>query len=205
MLQVARERGLLDLDNYCVEDFSDKGKLDEFGNRKKETSLDILLSQCSDFLNEESLLQLNIRKLGCGVIHTPKYHCEMAGEGIEYSWGNAKMKYRSFKASEKRSKAQFLEKVQFCLSREFLTIEKVRKNSRRSREYMVAYFIISSEASGCATQNDFASVAELKPCAISSSKIEQMKEKVRSHRPAIDFDHNFCDVRVKVEKIKNSK
>jgi hypothetical protein len=48
-LQVARERGLLDLESYCVEDFTDKGKIDEFGNRINETSLDMLLSQCSDF------------------------------------------------------------------------------------------------------------------------------------------------------------
>jgi hypothetical protein len=109
-LQVARERGLLDLESYCVKDFSEKGQLDAFGNRNKDTSLDTLLSQCSDFLREESLLQLNVRKLGCSVFHTPKYHCELAGEGIEYSWGNAQIKYRSFKSSEKRTIAQFLKK-----------------------------------------------------------------------------------------------
>ena len=87
--------------------------MNEFGNRNKETNLDILLSQCSEFLNEESSLQLNFRKLGCDVTHTPKYHCELVGEGIEYFWGNAKMQFRGFKPSEKGTKAQFLEKVHF--------------------------------------------------------------------------------------------
>jgi hypothetical protein len=202
-LQIARERGLLDLEKYVIEDFSDKGRVDVFGNRIRETSLDQLLSQCSDFLREESLLQLNIRKLGCTCVHSPQFHCEIAGEGIEYSWGNAKMKYRSFRAADKRSKAQFLEKVRYCMSREFLTNERVRKNSRRSREYMVSYFILSSEASGNLPYNEFARLSELKPCSISASKIEQMKEKVRTHRAALDFDRNFCEVKFKVEKDNN--
>jgi hypothetical protein len=204
-LQVARERGLLDLKSYCIEDFSDKGKTDEFGNIIVGTSLDMLLSQCSDFLKEDSLLQLNIKKLGCFCIHSPKYHCELAGEGIEYSWGNAKMKYRSFMAREKRTKAQFLEKVKYCMSREFLNIERVRKNSRRAREYMVSYFILSNNSSAYDDVHDFTRISELKPCSMSSSKIEQMKEKVRTHRAALDFDRNFCEVRIKVEKTNNVK
>jgi hypothetical protein len=54
MLQVAWERGLLDFDSYCVEDFSVKGKLDEMGNRIAATNLSLLISGCKDFLTEES-------------------------------------------------------------------------------------------------------------------------------------------------------
>jgi hypothetical protein len=84
------------------------------------------------FLKEDSLLQLNIKNLGGTCIHSPKYHCELAGEGIEYSWGNAKMKYRSFIAREKRTKAQFLERVMYCMSRDFLYFERVRKKFKES-------------------------------------------------------------------------
>jgi hypothetical protein len=45
---------------------------------------------CKDFQEEETLLQTMARKMGVMVDHTPKCHCELAGEGIEYSWGCAK-------------------------------------------------------------------------------------------------------------------
>ena len=48
-LQVAYERGLLDLNRFCVEDFSDKGMLDSCGNYVKETSLNNQLTSCTDF------------------------------------------------------------------------------------------------------------------------------------------------------------
>ena len=59
--QTAWEQGLLDLDSFCVEDFSEKGLLDYMENRIEKTNLSILLTNCSDFDDEESLLQLNIR------------------------------------------------------------------------------------------------------------------------------------------------
>ena len=74
---------LLNLEKYCVEDFSEKGKLDEYGNVIEDTSLDLLLSKCTNFLEEKSLLQLNLQKLGATCYHSPKFHCELAGEGIE--------------------------------------------------------------------------------------------------------------------------
>ena len=80
------------MQKYNIEDFSDNGKKTDIGVRNLETSLDHLLSTCTDFVEDESLLQMTLRKLGAVCVHSPKYHCEMAGEGIEYSWGNAKMK-----------------------------------------------------------------------------------------------------------------
>jgi hypothetical protein len=40
------------------------------------------------------------------------------------------------------------------------------------------------------------SIEEMKPCAASASKIEQMKQKVRTHRAAIDFDTKFYEATV---------
>ena len=93
------------MDSFCVEDFSDKGLLDDMDNRIEKTNLSILLTNCSDFADEESLLQLNIRLLGAVCIHSPKYHCEIAGEGIEYSWGNSKAKYRRIKVKDKKQQS----------------------------------------------------------------------------------------------------
>lgn len=126
------------------------------------------------------------------VNHTPKYHCEVAGEGIEYSWGNSKAKYRKIRAKDKTTAQQFRVQVNCCLGRAFLDAERIRKNSRRAREYMVAYFILSvDENAGNEPISDI-SFEELKPCAMSPQKIETMKQKVRTHRAALDFDLSFC-------------
>ena len=90
MFHVAYERGLLDLETYCVEDFTEKGLPDH----EDETSLVVLLSKCSDFMNEEILLTKMVRKMGAKLARSPKYHCKLAGKGIKYTWGNAKMCYR---------------------------------------------------------------------------------------------------------------
>ena len=126
MLQIAWERGLLDLDSFCVEDFSDKGLLDDMDNRIEKTNLSTLLTNCSDFADEESLLQLNIRLLGAVCIHSPKYHCEISGEGIEYSWGNSKAKYCRIKVKDKKTAEQFRNQVGKCLSRDYLDVERIR-------------------------------------------------------------------------------
>ena len=196
MLQLAYERGLLDLENICISDFSEKGKQNKAGNVIEGTSLEMLLLSCTDLIEEESLLQMNVRKMGAICFPSPKYHCEIAGEGIEYSWGNSKCKYRRIKASDKRYKKDFLVRVKECLSRDFLDTKRVRKNSRRAREYMVAYFILSLEQQNGNKGQSVFDLNEMKPCAVPMSKIEQMKQRVRCHRAAFDFDTKFCKVTI---------
>lgn len=199
-LQIAFERGLLNLEKYCVEEFSDKGKKDENGNVIRETSLNELLASCSDFIEEKSMLQKNIKDLGGECIHSPKYHCEIAGEGIEYSWGNSKMKYRRSKMRHRDSYKKFRETVEECLSRTYLTVERVRMNSRRAHEYIVAYFILSISDDHLDNGIKEFELDALKPQAASASKIEQLKEKVRSHRAALDFDTSFCKATVCIKE-----
>jgi hypothetical protein len=50
---------------------------------QKETSLKHLMSNCTDFEEEESLLQAMGWQMVVMVYHTPKCHCEMTGEGVE--------------------------------------------------------------------------------------------------------------------------
>ncbi len=89
------------------------------------TSLQNLLAKCSDFIDQETLLQCTVRKLGASLDRSPKYHCEIAGEGIEYSWGNAKMRYRHIPFEAKKSSEQFYSCVRNCLSRQYLTLDRV--------------------------------------------------------------------------------
>jgi len=40
-----------------------------------------------DYKNEKSILEAIAERRGVIIKPTPKYHCELVGEGIEYSWG----------------------------------------------------------------------------------------------------------------------
>jgi hypothetical protein len=127
MLQVLWERGWIDENNLAK--YTVSGRKNEIGVIDIDTSLKHLLGSCHDFSEEESLLQFCGQQLGVTVDQTPKCHCELAGEGIEYSWGCAKNFYRQRPISEKRKKENFQNIVRTCISADVLTIERVRKFS----------------------------------------------------------------------------
>ena len=152
-------------------------------------------------LEEESLLQLNLENLGAQCFHLPKFHCELAGEGIEYSWGVAKLAYQKLKKAEKNMLKKFHSQVQTCLSQDHLRTNRIRLHSKQARDYMVTYFIMSIE--GGNRTNGKISLDKVKLCMVSASKIEQMRHTVKTHHAAVDFDKSFCKAKVvvKVEKV----
>jgi hypothetical protein len=78
------------------------GKKDALGSTINETSLWYLLGNCEDFIKEESMLQYYGWQMGILVDWMPKCHCELAGEGIEYSWTASKNKYRMVPVTVKK-------------------------------------------------------------------------------------------------------
>ena len=100
MLKILWERGWIDENNLAK--FTVRGRKNEIGVIDIDTSLKHLLGSCHDFSEEESLLQFCGQQLGVTVDQTPKCHCELAGEGIEYSCGCAKKFYQQRPISEKR-------------------------------------------------------------------------------------------------------
>jgi hypothetical protein len=83
--------------------------------------------------------------MGVLVNRTPKCHCELAGKGIEYTWGCSKNYYRALKLQNKRGKEKFRRAVAKCLERDILTTERIRKFSRRARQYICEYYKIAHE------------------------------------------------------------
>ena len=59
------------------------------------------MTECADFKQEETALQYLGSQLGVTVRLTPKFHAELAGEGVEYSWAHAKAYYRRMPLSRK--------------------------------------------------------------------------------------------------------
>jgi hypothetical protein len=72
------------------------------GNLDESLSLRHAIAKCSDFIHEETALQYLGSQLGLKVMLTPKFHCEFAGEGIEYNWAHAKAKMRRTPIREKK-------------------------------------------------------------------------------------------------------
>jgi hypothetical protein len=127
LLQILWERGLIEhklLDKYTLDGRKDAitGKVD------LQYSLRHLLAECSDFKNEETALQYLGSQLGVVVLLTPKFHAELAGEGVEYSWAHAKAFYRRMPLARKRGREKFKQLVKDCVCPvNVLTKERIEK------------------------------------------------------------------------------
>ena len=186
--QVLWERGWLDPNN--LHKYTLNGQKDRYGVVRTEFSLKHILRSCRDFQEEESLLQFMGRKVGVLVDRMPKCHCELAGEGIEYSWGCAKNYYRNLPIKEKKSKELFKESVRKCLDNStVLNIEQIRSFSRRARQYTIAYYTLHlQQENERQEQQQHETFLANGDTQLSSAKIESMVKDFKTHRCTLDFD-----------------
>ena len=179
--QVLWERGLIDAEK--LSSYSKDGPKDEEGHRDTTYSFAVLMESCLDFLQERTSLQKLGEALGVMIEHTPKYHAEMAGEGVEYDWGCGKQRYRRQPLAQKRPLAKFRSTVAECFGIAYLSLSIVRKTARRARGYICAHHWLDNGAVGLPDIGD-----------ITLAKIEQLSKKMRTHRCAFDFDKGFIDL-----------
>jgi len=197
MLQILWERGWIDdkqLSKYSVPGSKDllTGKVDE------STSLRVLISSCSDFKNEDTALQVLGKQMGIKIDSTPKFHAELAGEGIEYAWGFCKALYRRKPLGKKRKRESFKKLVYECTDPKLLTPKQCAKFSRRARQYICAYYSLHLKAQQ--TQVGERAAAEETVASrqqLHFTEIEHMKKEFKSHRCALDFDKSFVDAVLK--------
>lgn len=187
--QILWERGFID-PNKTFSDYTKMGTTDRLSNTMKETSLDHLMSLLYDFSHEETLLQYHGRKLRVIIDRSPKAHCEIAGEGIEYSWAMAKNTYRRLPISEKRSKETFRKSVRNSLSRDVLTTKLIRSYSSRARRYMVSYKALKDGFRIDDDSDEVVPVVDEEERA-TPIKLERLRKAFKTHRCAMDFDLKF--------------
>jgi hypothetical protein len=152
--------------------------------RDLTTSLRRILANCEDFRLEKSKLECLVEELGGNCRMTPKVHPEIAGVGIEYDWGYAKLKYRK---EINDGIASHLEKnVKKALDpEETLTINRTRKFARKAREYKLTYhFLITMLA-----QTD--SLTPGSDDRLAKETIENITKAFKAHRCALDSDYAF--------------
>ena len=143
MLQILYERGFID-PNIDIRKYTEKGlKLDD-GSLDASMSYKTMTANLPDFIGEQSQLEYIASILGARILSSPKYHPELAGEGIEYCWGVSKGWYRKQKLEDKQNKSLFTKLVASSMSDDVLGIHIVRKCARRMRSYVLAYLCIDS-------------------------------------------------------------
>jgi len=192
ILQILWERGLIDESNY--KSFTLNGRKNPVtGLIDESTSLRAILDKCTDFQNELSALQALGKDLGVVVDSTPKYHPELAGEGIKYSWGHAKGIYRRTPLAQKKGRDNFLDLVRKCCDPvEEITVKRVRSMARRARSYICTYFYLAQQNRipiGVPIEQHNENIAQEQKLLF--TEIESLVTKFRSHRCALDFDHRF--------------
>jgi len=194
MLQTLWERGLVDENK--LGSYTNDGRKDADGVLIQASSLRCLLASCADFVTEHLG-----RRLGIRILHAPKFHAELAGEGIECSWACAKGDCRRKPISLKKGLGNFKALVRNVTSQQVLTPDRVCKFSRRARSYICTCFLLAQQEEQNRQATAAADAAEDGPNPNHQQAlfhdIERLQKKFKTHRCALDFDGGFVNAVVK--------
>jgi len=110
ILQVLYERGFID-EKISEKDYTEKGIRIGTNVYDENFKYHDILQNLQDFREEMSSLEYYGSKIGIKIKLSPKYHPEIAGEGIEYIWGLSKCNFRKQPLNEKKKRNNFLKLV----------------------------------------------------------------------------------------------
>ena len=139
-----------------------------------EMNIDTVLGNLPDFKNERPALQHLVKSRGHILLLSPKLYPELARVGIEYSWGMSKQKFR--REINEVPKHLHRNMVASMYTDTILTIQRVRRFARRTRDYCRAYLAL--EKGGDIESKDM---------------IEKMKKICKAHRIILDMEPGFID------------
>ena len=132
-----------------------------------DRSLPHVLSQQPDFLKEITALEEKLRPRGHILKMCVKCHPELAGVGIEYTWGKSKVHFRRNNDCIAR---HLYANVIASLTKANIPLSTIRKYARKTRSYLRAY---------------------MHPDVTPHAKVEALVEVFKAHRCALDFDFKF--------------
>ena len=170
-----------------VEDHNENGKLTEEG---KQFSLLFLLDNSPDFKAEMTDLEHLAKEVSTEhsndflILYSPKFHCELAGEGIEYSWGASKRLYRKKPLYQKRSFEKFIGSVKECISK--VTPMMCQRFSMKARRYMLVYHHLSVLKNEAGEAGSYLENGSL-------DYNEKLMKTYKSHRDANIIDGKFIE------------
>ncbi len=200
---------------FCQKDTLDGRKDNITGTIDLEYSLRHIMAECTDFKHKELALQYLGSQLGVKVLLTPKFHAELAGEGVEYSWAHANANYRRMSLSRKRGKETFKQLVQDCTCPvTVLTKERIEKFASRARAYVCTYHHLQQEQEKQHQQAALRKVENKDQNSLSQRttplfpnqillyiEIERLMKAFKGHRCALDCDRGFVHSELRNAKI----
>ena len=139
--------------------------------KKKSESLKAIISNCEDFKEETTAMHDLAELLGVEMDKTPKGHPELAGRGVEYCWGKAKMTFRHIN-SYSPHKVVFKQCVLKAL--ESVTLERAQLFLRKANDYKRAYRALAEVAG----PTDVAAYADI-------------ERESKAHSNTLDQDYKF--------------
>ena len=110
------------------------------------------------------------------LLPSPKYHPEIAGEGVEFAFGLLKKMYRSIPLVIKKGKENFEKAIRESVRK--VTKEHVSLFSAKCRRYMLAYKHKAQEREGGEPQ-------------LTYEGIERFVKRIKCHRNTADQDTGF--------------
>ena len=181
--QIICERGFTDLEGklpdgrkVSMNGTSSKDPVTSMVTIDKTTSALSILKRCSDFQNEQTQMMFICSLLLVKLLLTPKCHPEISGRGVEYAWGYSKLRFRiDFNDA---IAAHLQTNVEQSLDRDIITINRIRKFARKTREYKLTYALINQMSEG-------------KDKSSGKDEIEHLTKMSKAHRSAMDADYGF--------------
>jgi hypothetical protein len=128
-------------------------------------SMEAATLQCRDFREVRSMLEVVVEEAGHLLMLSPKYHAELAGQGIEYDFGRCKWWFRNHNS---HSTAGLREKSMQSMKLDVVSLRLTRKYARRGRDYQRAYL-----------------------WGHGGLEVETAVKKYKCHRAAIDQSYKF--------------
>ena len=147
-----------------------------------------VMDACQDFVNETTLLEEIFRAHGHILVFSVKCHPELAGCGIEYSWGKMKLDLRrqnsaglhALSVSKGGKSIAEIVRSQIPLS---LSPERIWKYERKAREYRLMYVDLYEKiAAGTISEDD-----------VTYSQLERMQKEQKSHRTMVELDKIYLE------------
>ena len=140
---------------------------------------------------------------------SPKYHCEIAGEAIESSWGMSKKHTRRQKLADKKDFGNFIKIVKESLT--MIGPTQQRRLCRRQRKYMIAYLELAKKEGG--TDVNFQELEDsVKTMFKTNNSPRRRRHKKRSRsppksrNPEAELNHiSWNEAAEKAQKIEGSK
>ena len=181
--QLLWERGLWKDGMHCSWDTKRRRKAIENGEAIDDTlDATLVLLGCPDFQKENTLIADLLDQTNDIVLLSPKCHPEIAGCGVEYCIGNAKMNFR--RDFNDGSTTKLHENSMSSING--VELAMVWKYARRSRDYLHVYRELQEKGVDVDGVVDITGQAKM-----SWKLLEDMRKKRKTHRNIMEIENRF--------------